>query len=277
MSSVCFGPRLRHAVFASCIATLAVVGFGVPGSTLAGERAASKSPAPKCDAPAEFIRINAALPRTGQRIASGHALKIVAIGSSSTAGAGASSDANTYPSRLAAELKQHYPALPISVVNRGVNGEEANDMLARFEKNVLSENPDLVLWQVGTNSLLRDRPLEQAGALIIEGLGRLKQRGIDVVLVDAQYAPKVLAKPRLGELRHLMSTIAKRENVPTFQRFEVMRHWHEKAAIPFSAFLSPDGLHMNDWSYGCVAKLLAHAIVDAAARGSLTAHAGARR
>jgi hypothetical protein len=30
--------------------------------------------------------------------------------------------------------------------------------------------------------------------------------------------------------------------------------------------LSPDLLHMNDWSYGCLAKLLAASIVDATRR-----------
>jgi hypothetical protein len=34
--------------------------------------------------------------------------------------------------------------------------------------------------------------------------------------------------------------------------------------MPFEAFLSPDGLHMNDWSYNCFAKGLADAIADAA-------------
>ena len=35
-------------------------------------------------------------------------------------------------------------------------------------------------------------------------------------------------------------------------------------SIPFEAFLSPDGLHMNDWSCRCFAKVLADAIADAA-------------
>ena len=52
-----------------------------------------------------------------------------------------------------------------------------------------------------------------------------------------------------------------------------MRHWRERAGIPFQAFLSPDELHMNDWSYACVAKLLAGSIGEAAARASLTAQA----
>jgi acyl-CoA thioesterase-1 len=43
-----------------------------------------------------------------------------------------------------------------------------------------------------------------------------------------------------------------------------MRHWREVNGLPFQVFVSSDGLHMNDWSYGCLAKMLAGAIAEAA-------------
>ena len=45
-----------------------------------------------------------------------------------------------------------------------------------------------------------------------------------------------------------------------------MRNWHDVQHLSFDAFVSPDQLHMNDWSYACVAKLLAAAIAEAATR-----------
>jgi acyl-CoA thioesterase-1 len=45
-----------------------------------------------------------------------------------------------------------------------------------------------------------------------------------------------------------------------------MRAWHEKDGVPFEAFLSPDQLHMNDWGYVCIAKLLGSAMAEAATR-----------
>jgi hypothetical protein len=51
-----------------------------------------------------------------------------------------------------------------------------------------------------------------------------------------------------------------------FHRFALMRAWHEKDGVPFEAFLSPDQLHMNDWGYACIAKLLGGAIAEAATR-----------
>jgi hypothetical protein len=47
--------------------------------------------------------------------------------------------------------------------------------------------------------------------------------------------------------------------------------------MPFDAFISPDQLHMNDWSYACVAKLLGAAIAEAATRPIASAAARSGR
>src|SRR5690606_22828394 len=115
------------------------------------------------------------------------------------------------------------------------------------------EKPDLVLWQVGTNAVLRDRPLGSQTALLHEGIARMKSLGADVVLIDPQFAPKVLAKPDAEQMVSLIANAAKRDNVLLFRRFALMRHWQVDEKIPFETFVSSDGLHMNDWSYGCFA------------------------
>ena len=152
------------------------------------------------------------------------------------------------------------------MLNRGVNGEETEDMLARFQTSVLAAHPDLVLWQVGTNSVLRDHPLQPHSALLRAGIAEIKEAGADVVLIDLQFAPRVLAKPETQGMEDQIALTAKKESVDLFRRFAVMRHWYEVQHMPFEAFVSPDELHMNDWSYACVAKLLAAAIVEAAGR-----------
>jgi lysophospholipase L1-like esterase len=219
---------------------------------------------PTCTGPSD--RLDYPLRRTRQRLAKGEPLTIVAIGSSSTEGAGASSSSASYPSRLEVELKQRFPARPIRVLNRGVGGEEVGDMLARFDRAVLAEKPDLVLWQVGTNSVLRGRTIAGTPARVREGLERIRASGADVILVDPQFAPKVIDKPDGERMVDLLGATAKAESVSVFHRFAVMRHWHKIQRMPFDTFLSPDGLHMNDWSYACVAKLLARAIEEAVTR-----------
>jgi lysophospholipase L1-like esterase len=219
------------------------------------------------------VRLTNPLPRIAHKLAAGAPITVVAIGSSSTAGAGASKPELSYPSRLQAELTAEFPRHRFKVINRGVNGEEIRDMLRRFDAAVLAEKPDLVLWQLGTNAVLREHPMDDHGANIREGLMKVRAQGADVVLIDPQFAPKVIAKPDADKMVRLIALTAKSENVDLFQRFEVMRHWRDDDHIGFESFLSPDLLHMNDWSYGCLAKWLGAAIAEAATRPTETARA----
>ncbi|MGN6750241.1 MAG: SGNH/GDSL hydrolase family protein, partial [Xanthobacteraceae bacterium] len=220
----------------------------------------------KCAAPGQLTRFERPLVHTMRRLANGEPLTIVAIGSSSTAGAGASSPDATYPSRLAVELRARFPGREITVLNRGVNGEETTNMMARFAGDVLAARPQLVLWQIGTNSVLRDHPLSPHAAQLHDGIERLKKAGADVVLIDPQFAPAVLAKTETQGMVDQIALAAKQEDVDLFQRFAVMRDWHDVQHLAFGTFVSPDQLHMNDWSYACLAKLLGAAIGEAATR-----------
>jgi len=236
----------------------------------------AETAAPACDNPLDLIRMANPLSHVAKKISAGEPLTIVALGSSSTAGAGASSPAANYPSQLTVELHRHFPKLSITMLNRGVGGEEVADMLRRLDTAVIAAKPDLVLWQLGTNSVIRGHRLSDHGAMIREGLAKIRSVGADVVLIDPQFAPKVIAKPEAERMVDLISATAKREDVDVFRRFEVMRHWHDVDNLSFEAFVSPDGLHMNDWSYACMAKGLGNAIAEAAQRpimsATVTAH-----
>jgi lysophospholipase L1-like esterase len=214
----------------------------------------------QCAAPIEARTLEHAPIHFQERIAKGLPLKIVAIGSSSTFGTGASSSAMTYPSRLEAELKARLPGLPITVLNKGIGGEEAAQMVERFDADVFDEVPDLVLWQVGSNSVLRDHPAP--GEIIRQGVERLKASGADVVLINPQYAPKIIARPGVANSVDVITATARDEEVGLFNRFIAMRYWRETEQLPFDQFVTADGLHMNDWGYGCVAKLIAGALLD---------------
>ena len=216
-----------------------------------------------CRAPTGIVHLDEALPRLAARIAQKEAVTIVALGSSSTAGAGASSVDFTYPARLEAELKAHFPGVPIRVLNRGVGGEDVREMNERMERDVAAAKPDLVLWQLGTNALLRDNGVDPEQPLILEGLKRLASMNTDVVLLDPQYAPKVLKDPDAYPMVDLISDIAREKHVNLFRRFALMRYWHETSGVPFETFLSPDQFHMNDWSYGCIARYLGASIAEA--------------
>jgi len=160
--------RMRHEICSALVAGALALGnlFAI-----APIPAATEASAPPCVAPADVTRLDLPLKRTARHLASRKLIMIVALGSSSTAGAGAS---------------------------------------------------------------------------------------------DPQFAPKVLAQPEIEDMVDLISSAVRQEHVDLFHRFALMRHWHDIDGIPFEAFLSSDGLHMNDWSYSCFAKALADAITDAA-------------
>jgi acyl-CoA thioesterase-1 len=209
--------------------------------------------------------------RTGVRLAERKPVTIVAIGSSSTYGMGASSSAAAYPARLEALLKERFPDAAIKVLNRGVNGEDAAEMLVRFDRDVIAAKPDLILWQVGTNAVLRSPEVAGQASLIRLGIERLKTTGADVVLIDPQYAPAVLAKPQARRMVELIRAEAHEEGAGVLRRFALMRSWYESRHMAFADFVSSDGLHLNDWSYDCIARQLAGAIGSAAVKPATTA------
>jgi len=272
---------LRRAVVLGAVATLSLLvtapawaqqpsTVATPATLLAPASPAAPHPA-TCTVAIDQVRFDFPLPRAARLLVSGLPIKIVALGSSSTYGIGASTPAASYPSRLAEELVRRFPGHKFTVLNRGVNGEDVRNMLARLDTAVIRETPDLVLWQIGTNSVLDAKALQPQASLLRDGLARLRATGADIVLIDPQYAPKVIAKRNAGDMVSLIATTAKAERVAHFRRFDLMRHWHETEHLPFKAFVSPDGLHMNDWSYACLAKALGLAIAEAAERPSETA------
>ena len=252
---------MRHTICSVFVTGALALGSLVAVAPMA---VAAETSVSHCVAPADLTQLELPLKRTARRLASHKLITIVALGSSSTAGAGASSAETTYPSQLMVKLAQRFQTQPIMVLNRGISGERAVDMLARFDESVSAERPDLVLWQVGTNAVLRGYEHSKSIFLIRDGIRRMKAIGADVVLIDPQFAPKVIAKPEIEDMVDLISSAAAQEKVGVFHRFALMRHWHDIDGMPFEAFLSPDGLHMNDWSYNCFANALADAIADAA-------------
>lgn len=286
-----FAFSLRDIVFVFlCVAGLSLAPSGMP-SALAQDKIDAAPPAASQPAPERGIatraieaakgaaksagdiltrapclkpRGNAAkgsLPRVARKIADHEPVRIVAFGSSSTEGFGVSSPSYTYPNRLAAQLRRAYPSADITVVNLGKGGQEVPDMIARLD-TVLAEHPDLVIWQFGTNMVIRRHDIAQLAALAEEGVSRMQAAGADVVLVDPQYAPAVTAnKEGASKMVKLISDVARLRRIAVFPRFEVMRQWHEDDKMPFESFVIKDGLHMNDWGYACFAQLLGDTII----------------
>jgi len=80
--------------------------------------------------------------------------------------------------------------------------------------------------------------------------------------MDLQYAPRVLARPAYAEMEQLIATVAEQAGVGLFRRFEIMRYWQAAQQEDTLHMVGPDGLHMTDRSYGCLAADLADALAE---------------
>jgi len=215
---------------------------------------------PSCAVPPALSDIGIALDRSAARIADGSALTIIAMGSSSTQGVGASAPSMSYPSRLEGELRDRFPGTKLRVLNRGIGGQDVGEELSRLDRDVVAEHPDLVIWQVGTNAVLRRDDLTADEQLIRRGVSVMKESRIDVVLMDLQYARRVLARPAWSTMERVISEVAQSNHVGLFHRFEIMQEWDHTQQLAPAAMIGPDGLHMTDASYGCLASQLAEAL-----------------
>jgi acyl-CoA thioesterase-1 len=225
---------------------LLAAALALPGTALAG--ACPTLPQP----PIVSARLADALRQPG-------GARIVALGSSSTAGSGATDADHAYPAVLEARLRATIGA-PVTVLNRGRGGEDAGNMLARIARDAVAEHPDLVIWQVGANAAMRRMDPAAFEGFVRDGVQRLRDAGIEVVLMDNQRAPRIAASPDHGRFDAILARIAATTpGVMLFSRGALMDGW-AAAGIPSEALLTADGLHHNDRGYACIAEALAGAL-----------------
>ena len=223
--------------------------------------------------PVEPIPFEYGLVHFAQSLVRGQ-VKIVAIGSSSTFG---EPGIDPYPTRLEKFLKAEYPKVGITVINKGVNGEEAPAELLRFDRDVIAERPDLVIWQVGTNAVWQspnNNPpppsFLQTTKAIQDGLVKLSRDApqADVILMDLQYLPAVLTPAKQDKaiaMVEMISELARDAGVNVFRRFAFMKGLLQVERFPLDRMTSPTDderrLHQSDWSTHRVAWAMKLAIV----------------
>ncbi|MGA9869084.1 MAG: SGNH/GDSL hydrolase family protein [Acetobacteraceae bacterium] len=221
--------------------------------------------------PADPVMPALSLPHLRAAVLAGSQGVIVALGSSSTVGVAASAPAHSYPAILQSDLSAALPDLHIAVLNRGISGQDAPRESERIDADAIAVRPQLIIWQVGTNAALRRMDVEGFRADVVAGVRRARAADIDVVLMDNQRAPRVLAVGTADiAIDRALAQAAEETGVSLFSRDHLMAAWEEEGAPP-ADFTAPDKLHHNDRGYRCLARSLARAIVRAVRPQSLVA------
>jgi acyl-CoA thioesterase-1 len=232
------------------LAGLVMVGLSVPANAEM-----------QCRASRELLDVGNPLDIARTAVADDRELRVVALGSSSTQGYGASNPQYAYPAQLKIKLEAAMPGVTIHVWNKGVGGQDAEEMTARMKTDVKPERAHLVVWQVGTNSAIRRTPLDKFAEKLRAGVDIGQSLGANFVMMNLQYVPAVVALPDEEEYARVMADVAKEKHVGLFNRFAIMRSWYNDG-MPYAQFVTNDGLHLNDFGQKCIGKLLSMAILE---------------
>ena len=237
--------------------------FALVGTALRADEQPFTPPAlsASCQAPAGDIATPEPLPHLAAAFVSKKSVRVLAIGSSSTVGVGASSARKGYPAQLELILEKIFRGVDVVIINRGVSGELAATTTQRLKLEVALERPDLVLWQLGTNDALARVPVEDFVETVKDMLQWLKQHQIDVVLVGLQYTPRAAKDEYYTAIRKALRALAAAENVLLVRRFEAMQFIEQATQADL---LSSDDFHLNDLGYRCMAEHIVRAIVVSA-------------
>ena len=202
-----------------------------------------------------------ALPHMKEAILNNQDITIVAIGSSSTEGWHASDKAHTYPAILQRALNGSLHTVHVAVLNRGIGGQDVSEELPRLEADALAVHPTVIVWQVGANGAMQHIAPDLFKRLLTSGVKRLLDAKVDVVLMDNQRAPAILAAPQHVLIDQAMADVALETGAGLFARGTLMDQWRQ-SGYPYERFVSNDGVHHNDYGYRCIARALATAMVE---------------
>jgi lysophospholipase L1-like esterase len=221
-------------------------------------------PAAACPAPLPPAAERMSLGLTEAHVARREPVRVLAIGSSSTEGIGATAPDRTYPHLLEQALRVAWRGTPINVTNAGIGGETADQTLARLAEALRQPvKPELVIWQVGTNDAITGGDEAAFRHRLEQGVALVRAAGSDLIILDQQYYPAIPDHARYERFVGLVAAVASSAEVPVFSRYALMKGWNRQDPRLLAGMLSSDRFHMGDQGYACLAEALGRDILDA--------------
>jgi lysophospholipase L1-like esterase len=236
---------LLAAIFATA---LAVVPAGAAGDTAPAPPAVSK----ECGEPGIADR---PLPNSAAALQGRKRIKILAIGSSSTAVLGLGRNGSPLLERI---LERTIKGLDVEIINRGFSGELAEAAGDRIRIEVALNQPDIVLWQVGTNDAFAQVPVDEFELSVTDTVKWLKEHNVDVILVGLHYAKRLVKDAHYQAIRMGLRRVAIAQNVLRIGRYESMEVLARTSATTERPVLEDFGLTAA--GYNCMAQYIARTI-----------------
>jgi acyl-CoA thioesterase I len=222
--------------------------------------AAGRAEPPECEVPPELTEVSVKLPHLAERLRTRQAVTIVVIGGGSTKGAAAGAPDLAYPHRLQLALAAAYPDVPITVINKGVARQSARQMVERFPTDVIADAPVLVIWEVGISDAVRGIEIDEYAAALQTGIEELKNRAIDMLLVDMQFSRRTSTVINFEQYLNALHRVGDLNGVYVFPRLKMMRYWSEQNVFNFDEVADEERARLAAKVYECIGRKLAQAI-----------------
>lgn len=169
---------------------------------------------------------------------------------------------------LRAELKRRLPDVEVKVLNRGVGGQSAYDMVLRMDADAIAERPAIVIWQTLATDALRNVGEEKAAKILKKGIRKVRDAGIDIMLMDMAWLPREERYPHYDDYRAVLAKTATELDVTVFPRHAIMRAWARSKQFSFEELVGMDGVHLVNSANRCLATRLAEGIAAAVTRSA---------
>jgi hypothetical protein len=133
-------------------------------------------------------------------------------------------------------------------------------MLERFASDVMPEDPVLVIWETGIADAVRGIEVDDFAAALQNGIDEIKNRAIDIVLVDMQFSHSTAAVIDFERYLTTVRRVGDLNEVYVFPRFEMMRYWSEQNMFNFDEVAPEERARLAAKVYDCIGRKLAKAI-----------------
>jgi hypothetical protein len=216
-----------------------------------------------CDVPADLREIgDSPLEKVAASVKKDRKLVVLVVGSTSSSLAGPDGSASAYPARMEAKLRELLPGVAVTVTTSVQPKRSAEEVVEALPALISEHKPSLVVWQTGTVDAMRAIHPDDFRNAVDEGTSAVKGAGVDAVLMNLQYSPRLetmlLTAPYLDNIR----AVAQQQDVPLFDRYSIMHHWNETGEFDLSnssrSFALARGVH------DCLGRALAKLVIAAA-------------
>jgi lysophospholipase L1-like esterase len=196
------------------------------------------------------------LPNSALALQKRQQVKILAIGASSATALGLGRDGN--PPLLEQILERNIKGLDVEIINRGFSGELADAAGERLKIEVALNQPDLLLWQVGTNDAFAQVPVDSFERSVGDTVRWLKEHNVDVILIGLHYMKQLAKDEHYQAIRASLQRITVAENVMRITRYEAMEVLAR--SMRDSGRPEPSDFGLTEAGYNCMAQYVARAI-----------------